>query len=336
MRVAHSGLASASGTSPPWKRPRGGGDEPAWSPGSTATGPQVVFSPRKGLKADGSVHDAASEVWALLQRQGYSEDEIPGILAGRRASRSCADAAASRPGPAGGASLLVTPEPARGPTRFADHARTVGVEDSPRPLDIVKGGDDFLLDLSNLFAADTSSPKVSLPPMTSSSSMSQTLLSQMSASFPLELFAAADEVDRRAVAESRCRPSGPGPGPRGSPSPRPAAAAPAWPSVPSSGGGSQPPPPAWQGVPSTPALAQGGARGPAWRVPGPWEAPATVAPPGAPPGGPPAASRRRPAAAEVGAPPSAPGSSRARTAYPLSALSGQVQPLGASHGEPLV
>lgn len=117
--------SAAAAAEQPLKRLRG-----------AASSSEVVFSPRRRLRADGAAHDAALEVRAFLRHRGFPEDEIGGIMA---------NGAGATP------TLRVAPAAPRQQPRqfFADQARAMG---AGRCYGDSTGADDFAADLLEVLA----------------------------------------------------------------------------------------------------------------------------------------------------------------------------------------
>lgn len=184
-----------------------------------ASSPQVVFSPRKRLQADGRIHDASTQVTAFLRFQGYSDDDIPHIMQSTKTKMS-------------GESESPATHKYRKPTnRFADFARNVG---AMPPLHCA---DDFSADLCDLLSGDENEtvlePQVTsdcagnvnltqqqgevkfcqvvaTPPRMQEtghedfSAGSQSILSQLSPDFCAGLLGAVEEIENRASQSTAC------------------------------------------------------------------------------------------------------------------------------------
>jgi len=181
-------------------------------------GPQVVFSPGKRLRADGTRHDAGAEVRAFLRQQGYSDQDIRKIML----SDATGGGSVPRRGPS--AASGTTSGDARqesgsdqAPQRFADLARAVQSN---------SGGtahDDFEADLLDVLGTDEptevasgslagkhsaavapmpltpSAPPARIPEVSQHSqqpSQASSILSQIPPVVQADMCAVADEMDR--------------------------------------------------------------------------------------------------------------------------------------------
>jgi len=141
------------------------------------TEPQVVYSPRKRLRANGYT-PANQEVESFLRHQGYSEDDARKIVCTTTQHRHVQPAAPSK-------------TQATSSGRFVDHVRSAGASHAS-PQD---------LDLAQELAEALSSQDTHAAP-----SQQTDLLSQFSAELVAELCSTADQIDERVSSQLASQP----------------------------------------------------------------------------------------------------------------------------------